>query len=431
MFNERRQRNSINIWPGYVDVLATLLLLFVFVLSLFVLAQYFLSDALVGREAAIDRLESELQELGDELSMERRAREELEQDLRVSVAERSALRDQLGSARDRVSELEDDLEEVEAARAEDAETLLEQTTEMASLQQDIAALRQLREELEDEVGDLAAALEEREAEATAARDRSRALEAELADERERTRLAQSEIEDREARVRDLRALVEEQRESLDDERELTEAQASRIDRLNRQVEALREQLSRVSAALDLSEETVAEQEEEIRDLGSRLNLALIRQVRELSQYRSEFFGRLREVLGDRDDIRIEGDRFLFQSALFFESASADIEDAGRDQLDQLAETILEIEDVIPEEIPWLLQVEGHTDRRPIATEAFPSNWHLSSARAQAIVDYLIERGVPPERLAAVGFGEHHPVAEGLDPESLERNRRIELRLTQR
>ncbi|MFV8835100.1 peptidoglycan -binding protein [Aquisalimonas sp.] len=431
MFPERRNRNGVNIWPGYVDVLATLLLLFVFVLSLFMVAQYYLTDTLAGREAALARLEAEIADLGDELAMERELREELEADLVVSIAEREALREALGDAQTRVAGLEDELADAEATMAADAETRERQAAEIASLQQDLMALRTLRDELEEEVGELATRQEETEEEAAVARDRTRALEAELAEAEERTHLAQRELEREEIRVQDLQALVEEQQRALEQEAQLTTAQQSRIDRLNRQVEALREQLQRVSQALALSEETVAEQEEEIQDLGRRLNLALIEQVQELSRYRSEFFGRLREVLGDREDIRIEGDRFLFQSELFFATASAELGDEGRDQLDNVADTMIELQDNIPEGIPWVLQVEGHTDQRPIATQQFPSNWQLSSARAQAIVDYLIDRGVPPERLAAAGFGEYHPVAEGTDPESLRRNRRIEIRLTQR
>lgn len=431
MFPERRNRSSVNVWPGYVDVLATLLLLFVFVLSLFMVAQYYLTDTLAGREAALARLEDRIAELGEELAMERRAREELEADLEVSIAEREALREELSSVQSRASSLEQDLREAEAQTEEDEELIEQQTATIASLQQDVAALRELRDELEAEVGELAAAREEAEEEVGAARDRSKALEAELAEAEERTRLAQRELQEREIRVQDLQRLVEEQQRALAQEEQLTETQQSRIDRLNRQVQALREQLERVSAALELSEETVAQQEEQIEDLGRRLNLALIERVRELSRYRSDFFGRLREVLGDREDIRIEGDRFLFQSELFFDTASAEIGEEGREQLDNVAETILELRDNIPEGIPWLLQVEGHTDQRPINTEEFPSNWELSSARAQAIVDYLIEQGVPPNRLAAAGFGQYHPVVEADSPEDMRRNRRIELRLTQR
>ncbi|MDN3516848.1 peptidoglycan -binding protein [Aquisalimonas lutea] len=431
MFQERRNRSSINVWPGYVDVLATLLLLFVFVLSLFMVAQYYLTDTLAGREAALARLEDRIAELGEELAMERRAREEVEADLEVSIAEREALREELSSVQSRASSLEQQLQEAEAQTQEDEELIEQQTATIASLQQDVAALRELRDELEAEVGELAAAREEAEEEVGAARDRSKALEAELAEAEERTRLVQRELQEREIRVQDLQRLVEEQQRALAQEEQLTESQQSRIDRLNRQVQALREQLERVSAALELSEETVAQQEAQIEDLGRRLNLALIERVQELSRYRSDFFGRLREVLGDREDIRIEGDRFLFQSELFFDTASAEIGEQGREQLDNVAETILELRDNIPEGIPWVLQVEGHTDQRPINTEEFPSNWELSTARAQAIVDYLIEQGVPPDRLAAAGFGQYHPVAEGNSPEALRRNRRIELRLTQR
>ncbi|MFO7858173.1 MAG: peptidoglycan -binding protein [Ectothiorhodospiraceae bacterium] len=431
MFPERRNRGGVNVWPGYVDVLATLLLLFVFVLSLFMVAQYYLTDTLAGREAALARLEDRVEELGDELAMERRRREELEADLEVSVAERQALREELSAAESRTESLRSSLQEAEAESEADEELIEEQTATIASLQQDLQALREMRDELEQEVGELAAAREEAEEQATQARDRSQALESELADAQERTHLRQRALEERETRVRDLQQLVEEQEQALEEERQLTERQQSRIDRLNNQVEALREQLRRVSEALEISEETVAEQEDEIEELGRRLNVALIEQVRELRQYRSEFFGRLREVLGDRDDIRVEGDRFVFESSLFFDSGSAEIGEEGREQLDSVAETIIQIRDRIPSEIPWLLQVEGHTDQRPIDTDRFPSNWELSTARAQAIVDYLIEQGVPPGRLAAAGFGEHHPVAEGDSPEDLRRNRRIELRLTQR
>nr|WP_282571277.1 OmpA family protein [Methylonatrum kenyense] len=259
-----------------------------------------------------------------------------------------------------------------------------------------------------------------------------ALEAELADEEERTRLAQREIEDRETRVRDLQALTEEQRRALEEEQELSEAQIARIDRLNRQVTALREQLRRVAGALELSQEEVAERDVRIEELGRELNLALVDEVRELSRYRSEFFGRLREILGDRDDIQIVGDRFRFQSELFFDTAEAEIGEEGRSQLDDVARTMLEIaEEIDDNDIPWILQVEGHTDRRQIRTAEFPSNWQLSTARAQSIVDYLIDRGVPPERLSATGFAEFHPVDEGDDAEALSRNRRIEMRITSR
>ncbi|MEX0732422.1 MAG: peptidoglycan -binding protein [Aquisalimonadaceae bacterium] len=413
-----------DIWPGYVDALATLLLLFVFVLTLFMVAQFVLTDALTGRDRALERLQAQLSSLSDSLTMERRQRASLEEELAVTVSERDDLRQQLSDA---LTDSERLMAELEGA----GRTMEEQLFALASLQQDIDALRQLREELEDRVGELAAALDESEQSAEAVRDRSLTLEARLSDAQERTRLAQRELEDRETRVRDLRTLTEEQRQAIEEERELSAEQLSRIDQLNQQVSALREQLRRVSAALELSESTVAEQDVEIEELGRQLNLALVERVQELNLYRSEFFGRLREILGDREDIRIVGDRFLFQSELFFESASAELGQDGRRQLNEVAGALLEISERIPTDLPWVLQVEGHTDRRAISTEEFPSNWQLSSARAQSIVDYLISQGVPPNRLSATGFAEFHPVDDSNTEQALRRNRRIEMRLTSR
>ena len=405
-----------------MDVLATLVLLFVFVLTLFMVSQFVLTDALFGRDRALERLESRLEELGESLAMEQRRRVSLEEELAVTISERDDLRDQLSDALTDAERLRGELEEA-------GEEIEGQRLEMASLQQDIDALRRLREELESEVGDLAAALDESREEAAAARDRSLALEAELADAEERTLLAQRELEEREVRVRDLRSLTEEQREALEAERDLTDEQRSRIDRLNQQVAALREQIRRVASALRVSEERVAEQDVELEELARQLNLALVERVQELNLYRSEFFGRLREVLGDREDIRVVGDRFMFQSELFFETASAEIGPDGRRQLDSVADALLEISEKIPGDLDWVLQVEGHTDRRAIRTEEFPSNWELSTARAQSIVNYLVERGVPPQRLSAAGFAEFHPIDDRDTPEAWRRNRRIELRLT--
>ncbi len=429
--NGRRSRHAIDIWPGYVDALSTLLLLFVFVLTVFMLAQSVLSDVLSGRERALARLEARLNELGELLAMEERQREALEAQLSVTIEERDTLRTQLSEALTESERLQQELAGAGEMMEEDQETIRVQQLQLASLQQDIAALRELRDSLEEEVGDLAATLEDRDEALAVARDRTMRLEAELADADETTRLAQREIEERDARVRDMQLLIEEQRRALDEERALSEAAQSRIERLTQEAAALREQLRRVASALQLAEEQVAEQDVEIQELGRQLNLLLVERIQELSRYRSDFFGRLREVLGDREDIRIVGDRFLFQSELFFASASAELEQGGRDQLDQVASTLLEISEEIPEELPWVLQVEGHTDHRPIQTAEFPSNWQLSTARAQSIVDYLVERGVPPERLSAAGFAEYHPVDEGGTEEALRRNRRIELRLTSR
>ncbi|MCP3669949.1 MAG: OmpA family protein, partial [Gammaproteobacteria bacterium] len=154
-------------------------------------------------------------------------------------------------------------------------------------------------------------------------------------------------------------------------------------------------------------------------------------VKELSSYRSEFFGRLREVLGDHPDIHVVGDRFMFQSELLFASASADLGDAGRVQLKKLAATLKEVTAQIPSDINWILRVDGHTDRNPINTEEFPSNWELSTARALSIVTFLVAEGIAPGRLAATGFAEFHPLDSSKTTDAFSRNRRIELKLTER
>ena len=215
-----------------------------------------------------------------------------------------------------------------------------------------------------------------------------------------------------------------------EERQLGEKAQARVQLLTQQIAALREQITRLSAALDLAETQVESQQVEIAELGRRLNLALARKVEELNRYRSEFFGRLREVLGDHPSIRIVGDRFVFQSELLFPSASATLVPEGKKQLAQLAATLKTVTQEIPPDIDWILRVDGHTDRRPIRTQRFPSNWELSTARALSVVEYLVSQGIPPQRLAATGFGEFHPLDSAPGPAAYARNRRIEIKLTQ-
>src|SRR5579864_218334 len=201
--------------------------------------------------------------------------------------------------------------------------------------------------------------------------------------------------------------------------------------LNEQILALRDQLARVQAALDASEQKAKDQEAQIIDLGKRLNVALANKVQELAQYRSEFFGRLREILGNRQDIRIVGDRFVFQSEVLFQPASADLSPDAQHELDLLAGALKEIVPKIPKDINWILRIDGHTDKRPISTAQFKSNWELSSARATAVVKYLIQQGIPPERLVAAGFAEFQPIDPGDTEDAYSKNRRIEFRLTDR
>ena len=201
--------------------------------------------------------------------------------------------------------------------------------------------------------------------------------------------------------------------------------------MNQQIAALRRQIAALEGTLDTSEQRDKESQARIADLGQRLNVALAQRVQELSRYRSDFFGGLRKVLGNRDDVQIVGDRFVFQAEVLFDSGSAEMNPAGQAQLDKLASAIIELEKEIPSDINWVLRIDGHTDNRPIATPIFASNWELSSARAISVVKYLIAHGVPANRLVAAGFGEYQPLVTGTSEVEMRRNRRIELKLTEK
>jgi chemotaxis protein MotB len=204
-----------------------------------------------------------------------------------------------------------------------------------------------------------------------------------------------------------------------------------VDQLNAQVAALRQQLAQIAAALDVSEAKAKQQQAQITDLGTRLNQALATRVEELAKYRSEFFGRLRSILANRKDIRIVGDRFVFQSDVLFPTASAELTDAAKQRLTVVAQALKKISPEIPGNIDWVLEVDGHTDPRPINTAQFPSNWELSSARAQSVVRFLIAQGIPADRLVAAGFGQYTPIVKGSTPADYQQDRRIELKLTER
>ena len=215
------------------------------------------------------------------------------------------------------------------------------------------------------------------------------------------------------------------------EKKISESARAKIALLNKQTAALRAQLSRIEAALEASEQQTAEHKVQIVNLGKRLNAALASKVQELSRYRSEFFGRLRDVLGKQPGLRIVGDRFVFQSEVLFEKGSADIGMTGQSQLKALAASLKDLSMKIPNDIDWVLRIDGHTDSDPIRTSRFPSNWELSTARAIAVVQKLIGQGLPANRLVAAGFGKFQPIDKGQDEIAKRRNRRIELKLTQR
>ncbi len=218
---------------------------------------------------------------------------------------------------------------------------------------------------------------------------------------------------------------------LDAQKKISDEALSRVDLLNQQLVALRRQIAALSDALDLQQKKSVDSDRTIKDLGARLNTALALQVQELKRYRSDFFGHLRELLKDRNDIRVVGDRFVFESEVLFPSGSATLTPEGMSAMDQMAEAILELQKEIPGDIDWALQIDGHTDARPIASSQFPSNWELSTARAASVVKYLVTRGVPPDRLVAAGYGQFRPIDNGITEEAFQKNRRIELKLTNR
>ncbi|WP_340115196.1 peptidoglycan -binding protein [Pelagibius sp. 7325] len=466
-------RRSINIWPGFVDGLATLLLVVIFVLMVFMVAQFFLSVALTGKDEALTRLESEINELAELLALERGANtelrlnvEQLSAELQSSLAARESLSGQLAALAEERESLANQLAALTDERDELAGLVAQERSERERLAGQLGtseeALAQARSELQESRQALAA----REDELSEARSKLDAALSRLQVEQEELEKAlaaiaagKAELEDAyktidadkdkiEAQLAELAILkslrddlveklqqsqgaLEDEQSALAQQRELTEEAQLQVTLLNRQLAALRQQLSQLSEALELAEAKNEAQEVQIADLGKRLNVALASKVQELARYRSEFFGRLREILGNRQDIRIVGDRFVFQSELLFASGSATIADEGRPQLARLASTLKQIAAEIPDDLDWVLRVDGHTDRQPINTYAFPSNWELSTARAVSVVKFLVEQGIPPGRLAATGFGEFQPLDTGGDEISYRRNRRIEFKLTER
>jgi chemotaxis protein MotB len=369
------RRSSIDIWPGFVDALSQLLMVIIFILLVFTAGQFYLGSALSGRDQALQKLQHQVDELASMLALERQANEEL----RSGATQLSS---QLKSA------------------------LAERDELSGKLRDANAALESARADLEAK----AAAFARQQENAAALGDRAKDLETRLSAAQSRAKNAE---------------------EALGAEKETSRQALAQVDDLNHQIAALRDQLSRIAAALDASEAKVKEQQGQIVELGKRLNLALVNKVEELARYRSEFFGRLREILGDRPDIRIVGDRFIFQSEVLFPPGSADLSDDAKKQLGQVFAALKEISAKIPPDVNWILEVEGHTDHRPISTPQFPSNWELSMARAMSVVRLAIDEGIPASRLAAAGFADQQPLDLRNSDDAYRRNRRIELKLTER
>ena len=374
----RRREGADYTWPGYVDALTTLLMVLIFLLSIFSVAQFTLSTVLSSRETAIDSLNKQVGDLVSQLSLEKRSAEDLAKDVarltllsRKLQAEREKLTSDVTSAqaeRDRL-----------AAMLKDATQQIEvKTSETTDMQKEIE-----RQKLE--LTRLAAAL--------------------AAANNEKGKLFSD--------------LTEEQKQTVE--------QKAAVVRMTAELNALKDELARLNAALEAADAKAKEQNAQIIDLGQKLNRALASKVEELARYRSEFFGKLREALAGQRDVQIVGDRFVFQSEVLFPSGSAQLQPGGEKQLGAVAQRLIEISKKIPADIPWVLQVDGHTDNKPINTREFPSNWELSAARAIAVVKFLNAQGIPNDHLVAAGYGEFQP----LSMMDTARNRRIELKLTNR
>ncbi len=471
---------GLNAWPGYVDALSTLLMVIIFVLLVFVLSQAFLSVALSGRDQALERLNRSMAELSDMLALERgqsaemrvsiaqlgrelaaaaQARDGLTQQLtalRTEQARLTADRDGLRTERDRLAaRLADSDLQLQSAQARnqqlqgqiaDAAQRGDSTAQnAATAAAQLAEARRLIASRERELAAAETRLKEMQAQAEAL-DRTvqadkATIEARLSDlarmaEQTRALTALRDDLERQAREAAARATTEAQRRTatdalLADERKLADSARAQIALLNRNVEEMRAQLAMVSAALEASEKSARDKDAQIVNLGSRLNAALAQKVEELQRYRSDFFGRLREVLANRPGIQVVGDRFVFQSEVLFPVGSADLTVAGWEQVKALAATLLTVSRDIPPDVNWLLRVDGHADRQPVQSARFPSNWELSTNRAITVVKLLIAEGVPANRLAATGFADNQPLDPRETPDAYARNRRIEIRLTDR
>lgn len=461
--NRRRGASEeLNPWPGYVDALSTLLMVIIFVLLVFVLAQAFLSVALTGRDRALDKLNRQVAELSDMLSLERSragelalstaslgrdlqtanaGREQLTRDvagLRAEGARTQAERDVMRAERDRLSARLADAElqaQSVLARNAQLQTRITETAgrtdaagqETATVASQLADIRrqlaQARAELDTTVKADRATLDTKIADVARLNLQLTTLAA-LRDELEK-------------QVKDaaVRATTEEQRRQalaaqLADQQKLGESGRAQIALLNQQMGALREQMQKVSAALDLAESSGRDQNAQIANLSTRLNTALASKVEELQRYRSEFFGKLRDVLQNRQDVQVVGDRFVFQSEVLFPAGSAEMSSSGQEQIRKLAATLKQIAADIPPGVNWLLRVDGHADKQP-RRSGDAGNWELSAQRAINVVKLLADEGIPASRLAATGFGEYQPLDPADTAAAYARNRRIELRLTDR
>ena len=428
-FSTRRSRTQdSNIWPGFVDALAALLMVIIFVLMIFIVAQFYLTQLLSGRDDDLAKLQGQILELGELLSIERTTNaklanniDRLNESLVIATTKQETLNSKISELIILNESLGGQVNILTAERdALDKNLKLSQSS-LAMSQSDLEGALQQLKNIETEL------------EAKALQNKQ--TKKELDGTRKLTLLMQSDLDE----ARDLlqKIIIKLSKEKLhlvnlkELNKELNSKYSTTTNQLNAQILALKREMMNLNDILKKSEMENELKNVKIVDLGRKLNRALASRVQELAKFRSEFFGRLQDVLKNRRDIRTVGDRFVFQSEVLFASGASDIATAGKKELAQLARTLNSIAPNIPKKINWILQIEGHTDHIPISNKRFQNNWELSTARAISVVEFLIGQGVPADRLSAAGYGEFQPLDKRRDEIGNRRNRRIEMKLTQR
>jgi len=372
-----RFKRSTDIWPGFVDAISTLLLVLIFLLTLFLASEFFLSKMLSKKDDALEGLNLQIFQLSELLSLEKKENKDLTNTI-------SALNEKLNSANFTSDLIRMEFNDLQNKNIELSNILKSIESEKRELLDNVNKLDTDNKNLEIKVRELLATLSA-------------------------TKVKLTQVEE---------------------EVKLSEAAKNQVTVLNIQISDLREQLSLIESLLEINREELKKKDVQIVELGRKLNTALAVRVGELNKYKSEFFGRLREILGNTKGVQIVGDRFIFQSEVLFESGSAEIGINGVNELNKLSKILLDITEKIPNDIPWVLQIQGHTDQNPISTVLYPSNWELSSARAISVGRVLINAGINADKISVAGFAEFQPLEIGDDEESLRKNRRIEIKLTQ-
>jgi len=475
------------IWPGFVDVLASTLMVIIFVVLLFTVAQVYLGDLVVGkneqiqnlektieiqdetiveqdlslsdkelalieRQEVISQLDTELEILDEEIRLKQSEISEKEnlltakdeeifekESLITAKDQEISLQDELLKQKDETIITLDDLIDKQALDITELNEIIARITEELSLSLEekeelrgrLSSLNEEQELLKSQLQELGGENQALVGQLSDSQGRIQSLLESLSSSKGENEILETQISSVESQNQSLRDQITSlEQDSVIQTKSLNDALAQ-ISRLSEDIKILSNEIQLLNNLLDSKEAEIASNKIELGELGDRLNRVLTSELYKLQKYKSEFFGQLSETLGQREDIQIKGDRFIFQSEILFESGSADIQAGGRVALSLIAKTLIDLSNQIPTDLNWILQVDGHTDKIPIATARFPSNWELSHARALEVVKFFIQQGIPADKLSANGYGEHQPISLGSSPEDLKLNRRIELKITQR